>query len=99
MFLAFGWFIMTLYGFDPFTALFDVISVTSNNGLSTGIVYGGLPLVVKLTLIFLMWIGRLEIIPVLVVMRAGLEIIVPKRKIRQMRKRRELNKKEKELSG
>ena len=99
MFLAFGWFIMTLYGFDPFTALFDVISVTSNNGLSTGIVYGGLPLVVKITLIFLMWIGRLEIIPVLVVMRAGLEIIVPKRKIRQMRKRRELNKKEKELSG
>ena len=58
MFLVCGWIIMTLYGYDPFTALFDVISIQSNNGLSTGIVFGGLPMPVKLTLIFLMWIGR-----------------------------------------
>ena len=83
IFLVFGWFVMTLYGFDPFNGLFDVISVLSNNGLSTGIVFGGLPFPVKLTLIFLMWIGRLEIIPVLVVARAGLEIIVPKKRIRR----------------
>ena len=64
MFLVFGWIMMTIYGYDPFTALFDVISLQSNNGLSTGIVFGGLPMPVKLTLIFLMWIGRLEIIPI-----------------------------------
>ena len=50
IFLVCGWIIMTLYGYDPFTALFDVISLQSNNGLSTGIVFGGLPIPLKLTL-------------------------------------------------
>lgn len=86
MFLVFGWIIMTMYGYDPFTALFDVISIQSNNGLSTGIVYGGLPLPLKLTLIFLMWIGRLEIIPVLVLFRTFYGLANPKRRIKQMRK-------------
>ena len=49
MFLVFGWIMMTIYGYDPFTALFDVISLQSNNGLSTGIVFGGLPIPLKLT--------------------------------------------------
>ena len=84
-FLIFGWFIMTLYGYDPFTSLFDVISLLSNNGLSTGIVYGGMPIPLKLTLIFLMWIGRLEIIPVLVVIRTFAGLLNPRRKIRKMR--------------
>ena len=47
IFLVCGWIIMTLYGYDPFTALFDVISIQSNNGLSTGIVFGGLPTPLK----------------------------------------------------
>ena len=79
IFLMFGWVVMTLYGYDPFTALFDVISIQSNNGLSTGIVFGGLPIPVKLTLIFLMWIGRLEIIPVLVVFRTIVGLITPRK--------------------
>ena len=86
MFLVCGWIIMTLYGYDPFTALFDVISIQSNNGLSTGIVFGGLPMPVKLTLIFLMWIGRLEIIPVLVVFRTISGLINPKRRIKNIKK-------------
>ena len=77
---------MTLYGYDPFTALFDVISIQSNNGLSTGIVFGGLPMPVKLTLIFLMWIGRLEIIPVLVVLRTIGGLINPKRRIKNRKR-------------
>ncbi|MBQ2962457.1 TrkH family potassium uptake protein [Methanobrevibacter sp.] len=85
MFLVFGWLVMTLYGYDPFTALFDVVSLISNNGLSTGIVFGGLPLPVKLTLIFLMWIGRLEIIPVLVVFRTIGGLISPRRIKNSMR--------------
>ena len=79
IFLVFGWAMMTLYGYDPFTSLFDVISIQSNNGLSTGIVFGGLPMPLKLTLIFLMWIGRLEIIPILVVIRTLLGFVHPKR--------------------
>ena len=86
IFLVFGWFMMTLFGYDPFTALFDVISIQSNNGLSTGIVYGGLPLALKLTLIFLMWIGRLEIIPVLVVFRAIGGLINPRKRIKNINK-------------
>jgi trk system potassium uptake protein TrkH len=77
---------MTIYGYDPFTALFDVISLQSNNGLSTGIVFGGLPIPLKLTLIFLMWIGRLEIIPVLVVFRTIGGLLYPKRRIKSMKK-------------
>ena len=86
IFLVCGWIIMTLYGYDPFTALFDVISIQSNNGLSTGIVFGGLPMPVKLTLIFLMWIGRLEIIPVLVVFRTIAGLINPTRRIKNIKK-------------
>ena len=87
IFLMFGWIVMTMYGYDPFTALFDVISIQSNNGLSTGIVFGGLPIPVKLTLIFLMWIGRLEIIPVLVLFRTFGGLISPKRRFRSMKKK------------
>ena len=86
MFLVCGWIIMTLYGYDPFTALFDVISIQSNNGLSTGIVFGGLTMPVKLTLIFLMWIGRLEIIPILVVFRTIGGLINPKRRIKNRKR-------------
>ena len=86
IFLIFGWFMMTIYGYDPFTALFDVISLQSNNGLSTGIVFGGLPMPLKLTLIFLMWIGRLEIIPVLVVFRTIWGLINPNKRIKNIKK-------------
>lgn len=85
MFLVFGWFMMTLYGYDPFTALFDVISIQSNNGLSTGIVFGGLPTPLKITLIFLMWIGRLEIIPVLVVFRTMGSFFNPNKVVKKIK--------------
>ncbi|MDO5850819.1 MAG: TrkH family potassium uptake protein [Methanobacteriaceae archaeon] len=77
MFLAIGWFILVLYGADPLNSLFDIISAQSNNGLSTGIIIAELPGVIKLVLIFEMWIGRLEIIPVLVIIRSLYEFIKP----------------------
>lgn len=77
IFLIFGWLILCFYGRDPLNALFDVVSIISNNGLSTGIVWGGLPLIPKIALIFLMWLGRLEIIPVLVVFRTFIELAAP----------------------
>ena len=85
MFLVFGWAMMTLYGYDPFTALFDIVSIQSNNGLSTGIVFGGLPTPLKLTLIFLMWIGRLEIIPILVVFRTIGGLLTPRRSLKHIK--------------
>ena len=85
IFLVFGWAMMTLYGYDPFTSLFDVISLQSNNGLSTGIVFGGLPTPLKITLIFLMWIGRLEIIPVLVVFRTIGGLLTPRKRLKHVK--------------
>ncbi|ADJ15351.1 TrkH family potassium uptake protein [Halalkalicoccus jeotgali] len=50
--------------------LFEVASAQSNVGLSTGITGPAMPTVVKVAFLFNMWIGRLEIVPVLVVLRA-----------------------------
>jgi len=50
--------------------LFEVASAQGNVGLSVGITRPDMPLAGKLALCFNMWIGRLEIIPVLVLVRA-----------------------------
>ncbi|MDD5419042.1 MAG: TrkH family potassium uptake protein [Methanomicrobiaceae archaeon] len=47
--------------------LFDVISAMSNVGLSTGYVNPGMSTASQWMFIFLMWFGRLEVIPVMVV--------------------------------
>ena len=46
--------------------LFEVASVQGNVGLSSGIVDATIPSSLKATLLVTMWIGRLEIVPVLV---------------------------------
>ena len=58
------------FGYDPFQSLFDIISTQGNVGLSLGVIGPGLPDTIKIVLTFLMWIGRLEIIPVLILIRA-----------------------------
>jgi trk system potassium uptake protein TrkH len=50
--------------------IFEVASAQSNVGLSTGITNAGLSCIGKVMLILNMWIGRLEIIPVLMLFRA-----------------------------
>jgi len=50
--------------------MFEVASAQGNVGLSVGITSPAMPLLSKLTLCFNMWIGRLEIIPVLMLVRA-----------------------------
>jgi trk system potassium uptake protein TrkH len=50
--------------------VFEVASAQGNVGLSTGITGPGMPTIPKLMLVFNRWIGRLEIIPVLVLLRA-----------------------------
>ena len=51
-------------------ALFEVASAQGNVGLSVGITSQAMPLGAKLLLCFHMWMGRLEILPVLVLVRS-----------------------------
>jgi len=50
--------------------VFEVASAQGNVGLSVGITQPSMSLASKLMLCFSMWIGRLEIIPVLMLVRA-----------------------------
>ncbi len=50
--------------------LFEVASAQGNVGLSTGITQPDMPTLAKLVLCFSMWVGRLEIIPVLIFVRS-----------------------------
>jgi len=50
--------------------IFEVASAQGNVGLSSGITHPEMPLLAKLTLCFNMWVGRLEIIPVLMFLRS-----------------------------
>ncbi len=61
-----SWIVLMGCGYSNFNALFEIVSAIGNNGLSAGITSPGLPILVKLVLIFDMWVGRLEIIPILV---------------------------------
>jgi trk system potassium uptake protein TrkH len=56
------------HGYAPYPALFDVVSTVSTVGLTTGVVGPDLPLDLKLTLTFAMWLGRLEFVAVLVLL-------------------------------
>ncbi len=89
------WFLFILYGYNPLDSLFDVISAQSNTGLSVGIINNGLPGVLKLVLTIQMWMGRLEIIPVLVLINGIYEIFrfKPKNKKSERKNRKKVNSK------
>jgi len=57
-------------GFTLSDVIFEVASAQGNVGLSVGITSPTMPILSKLALCFNMWIGRLEIIPVLMLIRA-----------------------------
>jgi len=73
VFLAVGAFVLMLTvdsGFTLENVLFEVASAQGNVGLSAGITGPDMPTAAKVVFLFNMWIGRLEIIPVLVLVRA-----------------------------
>ena len=51
-------------------ALFESVSAQSTVGLSSGITDPGMPVTIELLFIFQMWVGRLEIFPVIVLLLA-----------------------------
>lgn len=75
VFVFIGWGIFCGFGYDPFCSLFEVVSLQGNNGLDIGIINYQLPPILKIISIFHMWIGRLEIFPVLVLLKAFFEIL------------------------
>jgi trk system potassium uptake protein TrkH len=52
--------------FDTSKVLFEIVSGMCNNGISTGFVNPDMSFVSKFAFILVMWIGRLEIMPVIV---------------------------------
>ena len=61
--LLLGTLVLTVQGFSLSDSLLEVSSAQGNAGLSVGIAEKGMPLASEVTLIFLMWAGRLDIIP------------------------------------
>jgi Trk-type K+ transport systems, membrane components len=68
-FIFISWLVLMSYGFGGIDSLFEVASAQGNVGLSMGIVSGTMPKVPEIFLIFNMWIGRIEIIPALVLLK------------------------------
>lgn len=74
MFILVTWALFSLFGYDPFKSLFAAMSLQGNNGLELGIISHTMNPVLKIVSMLNMWLGRLEIYPILVLLRAGFEI-------------------------
>jgi len=53
--------------FESTAVIFDIVSAMSSAGITTGFVSPEMPAIAKWVFILVMWIGRVEIVPVLVV--------------------------------
>lgn len=62
---AFGTFAGMAAGYDATQAIFESVAMTSNGGLTSGIVSPGMPSALELVYIFQMWAGRLEFLTLL----------------------------------
>ena len=74
IFIFITWALFCLFGYDPFKSLFGVMSLQGNNGIDLGIINHSLNPILKIVSMIGMWTGRLEIYPVLVMIRVGFEI-------------------------
>lgn len=80
IFLFAGTIVLSLHGYDLGNSLFEVASAQSNAGLSTGIAQPGMPISIEIMLIINMFVGRLEIIPLI----ASIGLLMSLRKKKQI---------------
>ena len=74
-FIFISWLVLVIYGYGGLDSLFEVISLQGNGGFSMGIVSPTMPDLAQIFLIFNMWIGRIEIIPALVLFKGLWDIL------------------------
>lgn len=70
IFLITGTILMTGLGFRFMDSLFEVASAQGNVGLSVGVVSPNLHFIGKIILIIEMWVGRLELIPAIILFQS-----------------------------
>ncbi len=73
------------YGYNASTAMFEAVSMTSNVGMSAGIIAPGMPEVLKVLYIFDMWAGRLEFVTLIALLTSIVASFVPKKKVKRVR--------------
>lgn len=66
LFILLGTFVLIALGYGALNSIFEVTSAQGNIGIDTGIINSSLPVIGKIMIIINMFVGRLEIIPVLV---------------------------------
>jgi trk system potassium uptake protein len=74
IFIFVAWLVFMSYGYGGIDSLFEISSAQGNVGLSVGITSPTMPPIPQIFLIFGMWIGRIEIIPALVLFKAGFDL-------------------------
>ncbi|WP_414470307.1 TrkH family potassium uptake protein [Methanobacterium sp. ACI-7] len=75
IFIFISWLVFVHFGYDALNSLYEICSAQGNVGLSMGITSPTMPQIPQMFLIFNMWIGRLEIIPVLILLRTAIGLV------------------------
>jgi trk system potassium uptake protein TrkH len=75
IFLIISWLVLMQYGYGSLDSIFEVASAQGNVGLSTGIVNPNMPDMTQIFLIINMWLGRIEIIPALVMFKLFVDLV------------------------
>lgn len=71
-------------GYPPITAIFESVAVTSNAGLTSGIISPDMPVLLKVVYMLQMWAGRIEFLALLALIGGAVATFVPesvKRKV------------------
>jgi len=69
-----SWLVFMAYGYGGVDSLYEISSAQGNVGLSIGIVSPTMPTIPEILLIIGMWVGRIEIIPALVLLKGGFDL-------------------------
>ena len=69
-----SWIVFTKYGYGGIDSLFEIASAQGNVGLSVGITSATMPKIPEIFMIINMWVGRIEIIPAIVLLKVGFDL-------------------------